>query len=257
MATFDFRADPRFSGWFALADEVLKFSTEVMLTSEVKLFDDSRLLSWCAFAQCRETFESILWLAERGKVNDVRSLARTASERAIAIRAINKDGQFFEKMASDFRARQKIMAAKLREGERADWLNAENIKNLSEFLQSLANETTDNLKWEMIVRENQLDDLYQLVYRPLSNDGVHCTLNSLQRHVVKDEHGRVKELRYGPNDEGMDDALRASCTAMMFALDSMCEAFPRPHGDEKMRLLLAQYQKLDDTSESTGGRTKN
>jgi len=255
MATIDFRADPRFSSWFALADELLKFSTEVMLTSEVKLFDNPKLLSWCAFAQCRETFESTLWLAERGKVNDVRSLARTASERAIAIRAINKDGQFFEKMASDFRAKRKIMAAKLREGQRADWLNAENTKKVDEFLQSLANETTDSLKWEVIARENEIDDLYQVVYRPLSNDGVHCTLDSLQRHVVKDEHGRVKELRYGPNDEGMDDALRASCTAMMFALHGMCDAFPRPGGDEKMRSLLAQYEKLDDTPESTGRHT--
>ncbi|MCZ8309580.1 MAG: DUF5677 domain-containing protein [Rhodospirillales bacterium] len=255
MATIDFRADPRFSGWFALADELLKFSTEVMLTSTVKLSDDSKLLSWCAFAQCRETFESTLWLAERGKVNDVRSLARTAAERAIAIRAINKDGQFLEKMASDFRSKRKNMAATLREGERADWLNAENTKKVVEFLQSLANETADGLKWEAIARENQLDHLYQMVYRPLSNDGVHCTLDSLQRHVVKDEHGRVKELRYGPDDEGIDDALRASCTAMMFALEGMCEAFPRPGGDEKMRSLLAQYKKLDGTPESTGGHT--
>jgi hypothetical protein len=244
MATIDFRADPRFSGWFALADELLKFSTEVMLTSTVKLSDDSKLLSWCAFAQCRETFESTLWLAERGKVNDVRSLARTASERAIAIRAINKDEHFFEKMASDFRAKREIMAKELRKGERAGWLNAENTKKLDELLRSLANETADSLKWEAIARENQLDHLYQMVYRPLSNDGVHCTLDSLQRHIVKDEHGQVKELRYGPDDEGMDDALRASCTAMIFALHGMCEAFLCPGGDEKMRLLLAKYEKL-------------
>lgn len=257
MATIDLRADPRFAGWFALADELLKFSTEVMLTSEVKLFDDSKLLSWCAFAQCRETFESTLWLAERGKVNDVRSLARTASERAIAIRAINKDGQFFEKMASDLRAKRKVMAAKLREGERADWLTAEIIKKVDAFLQSLANETTDSLTWEVIARENQLDHLYKMVYRPLSNDGVHCTLDSLARHIVKDNHGAVKQLRYGPDDEGIDDAVRASCTAMMFALDGMCEAFPRPDGDERLKSLLAQYQKLNNTLGSTGGHTND
>ncbi len=75
-----------------------------------------------------------------------------------------------------------------------------------------------------------LSDIYETVYRDLSDRAAHPSLNSLLRHISLDDHGNAIGLRFGPETNGIQDTILAMTTAMFYAITGLGSVFP--HSDE-------------------------
>ena len=75
-----------------------------------------------------------------------------------------------------------------------------------------------------------LSDIYETVYRDLSDRAAHPSLNSLLRHISLDAHGNAIGLRFGPETTGVGETILAMTTALFYAVTGMGSVFP--HGGE-------------------------
>ena len=69
-------------------------------------------------------------------------------------------------------------------------------------------------------------DLYQLLYRLLSADGTHATIDALNRHLILDRDQNIVGLNAGPDTDGVVDALQAACLVMLWAAEPFSRGFP-------------------------------
>jgi hypothetical protein len=70
-------------------------------------------------------------------------------------------------------------------------------------------------------------DLYQLLYRSLSSDGAHATVNSLNRFVIADANMEISAFKAAPDPDGIVEALSAACLILIWAVDPFAAAFER------------------------------
>jgi hypothetical protein len=78
-------------------------------------------------------------------------------------------------------------------------------------------------------------DLYQLLYRNMSSDGAHATINSLTRFVETDATGRITGFKVAPDTGGLVEALSAACLLFIWAAQPFAEA-------SRKRLASRPYQ---------------
>ena len=153
------------------------------------------------FVRVHRSFQSALILAERGQVPDARVVLRSAVEGAIAINALAKDEGFVDQMVEAHHRSQRTLARVPIAKFGASWpsediaiMNAA-IGVADAYEASKGKELTD-IKWEQVA-EKHCPNLYQFLYRNLSSDGTHATVNSLERFLVADERGEVDALQRG------------------------------------------------------------
>jgi hypothetical protein len=81
-------------------------------------------------------------------------------------------------------------------------------------------------------------DLYDLLYRSLSNDGTHTNINAIHRFLEFDGSSQLTGLRFGPNTRDMVDVLKMACLMFIWAADPFARAHAlqfRPQIADKMR----------------------
>jgi hypothetical protein len=76
-------------------------------------------------------------------------------------------------------------------------------------------ELTD-IKWEQEA-STHAHELYQLIYRSMSADGTHATLDALQRFLVVDLEGEIKALKVAPDTDGLLEVITAATLMFVWA----------------------------------------
>jgi hypothetical protein len=72
----------------------------------------------------------------------------------------------------------------------------------------------------------QLVDIYETVYRDLSDRAAHPSLNSLLRHIRLDASGIVLGLSFGPDANDIEETILAMTTAQFCAVSVVARVFP-------------------------------
>ena len=73
-----------------------------------------------------------------------------------------------------------------------------------------------DIKWEQVANMHSLE-LYQLLYRSMSVDGTHATLDALQRYLVVDARGEITGLKVAPDGDGLQEVLTAATLMFVWA----------------------------------------
>jgi hypothetical protein len=87
-------------------------------------------------------------------------------------------------------------------------------------------------------------DLYQLLYRPMSTDGTHATVSTLDRFVETDEAGRIVAFKVAPDTDGIIEALSAACLLFIWAAEPFATVFDRPDVSNEMSRRIQQFGQL-------------
>ena len=117
---------------------------------------------------------------------------------------------------------------------------------LARSLDGLKGMKTDRIRWEQIVGQYGLDDLYQVIFRPLSNDGAHCSVDSLNRHALVDGSGSVVGIKCGPDTAGLEDALSQACIALLWAMRPLVEIYALKDPEKRLGEWSKRYSAMVD-----------
>jgi len=71
-----------------------------------------------------------------------------------------------------------------------------------------------DIKWEQVACK-YCNDLYQLLYRPLSSAGTHTTLESINRYVSHDTDMQITAVNVGPDTADMVATLKFVCLTLL------------------------------------------
>lgn len=237
--------------WFDFAEELNRLGLDMLRDRDVPRHDNQRLTMAILFVRAHKSFQSSILLAERGLVSDARAVLRSAVEGAIALNALANDATFLDSL---------IEAHYYNQRKTANVILNDPIYRVDHSCQQIA-------EMEMTVRDvdvreravaprkfrdpNWADvalkhckDLYQLLYRLLSADGTHTTMNAIHRHVAYDANQQITELKNGPDTSDLVETLKAACLMFIWAADPFARAFDLTAIAGRLQKQLQRFTEL-------------
>jgi len=232
--------------WFALAEDLNGLGLDLLRHEETPLHYNQRFCIATLFVRTHQSFQAALVLIERGLTGDARTVLRSAVEGAIALMALAADPAFVGRLTDAYRlSQQKRARVALSPAYRGGYTPvqvAEMEKTIREVDDLKKNRGTDlkEINWADVARP-LCPDLYDLLYRSLSADGTHATVDALNRHLVLDHAGDIIELNAGPDTSGVVEALHAACLVMLWAADPFARVFPQDGVSDRIQSLIQRF----------------
>jgi hypothetical protein len=181
-------------------------------------------------------------------IADARMVLRTLVEGAIAQIALAADDGVIDQLVSAHRKQQLTTCRELLADEKyREHLSPEQIARLEatvielEALRGIPNKDPRQINWGDLAGKH-CPELYLLLYRPLSADGVHTTVDAINRHLDADANAQITGLKGGPDLTDIVDTLSVACLSFIWAL---C-CFERVRGGDEANVqpLLRKFSDL-------------
>ena len=227
------RGQPPTKPWFELADDLNRLGLDMLNAHETPLDDNARLLIAAFFVRAHKSFQAALVLAERGLTGDANAVLRSAVEGAIALHALAADPGFVQTLIGAHRLnQQKLARVVLNNAEYRATYPAEQIAKMEAAIREVdalkADEATrpTDINWADVAQKYCLD-LYQLLYRLLSTNGIHTNIDAANNQLEVDKSGRITGLKVRPDYDGLVETLKSGCLVFLYAADAFARAFPR------------------------------
>lgn len=256
------RTQEPFNKWFDYAKSLVRLGLEMLEPIETDLRDERLLLLNTAFVRVHQALQSELVLAERGLVLDARVVIRSGVESAIAINALAKQSGFVESLKDAHYRSRRTLARAIKLHFAGDY-TAEQLANFDKEIAEADRveaakgfddkgrkiELTD-IKWEQVAQAHA-HELYQLLYRSMSGDGTHATLDAWQRFLLVDEGGRITGLEVGPQREGLQEALSGVTLMFVWAADPFATSNGLTWATEAIQAKVQEFGTLPGAFPST------
>ena len=207
--------------WFDYALDLNRLGFDMLRQVDTLRADRRQLLLNANFVRVHQSFQSALLLAERGLIPDSRVVLRSGVESAIASNALANDASFVEQMIDTHYRSRRTFARVMLDKFQANLSPAEIVAMNKEIAEAITREALNghkeltDIKWEQVA-EKHCRDLYHLLYRSLSSDGTHATLDALERFLVVDD-GEIKAFKVAPDGAGLIETLSAACLMFFWA----------------------------------------
>jgi hypothetical protein len=248
------RRSARCAPWFAFAEDLSRFALDMLGDHKVSLDDPPRMSISSLFVRTHQSFQAAVTLAEKAMVGDARTVLRTAAEHAIASIAVAADPAFVDRLVAAHRKHQ-LTTANILLGDadlRAN-LSAEQVQSLEalkleiEALKGQPEKEAKKIEWASVARKH-CKELYDLIYRPLSADGTHSTVDSMNRHFEADSQMNIIAVRVAPDvadTTGIVDTLSFACMILLWACGPFVQSFERGGDVDRHQKCLARFRELE------------
>ena len=234
--------------WFKYAEELNRLGQEILEGHETSVGENQRLITTVLFIRANQSFQAAIILAERGMLADARTVLRSAVEGAIALNAIANDPTFDQKLIEahlNFQRRTAnvVLSEPDYRGQHSDAeieQMRETVKDV-EAQEVAAGYAFRDIGWSTVATKH-CRDLYDLLYRPLSNDGTHTNVNAIHRFLEFDGSNPIG-LRFGPSTHDLVEVLKMACLMFLWA----AEPFARIHSENFQPAIsakVAEFQSL-------------
>ncbi len=247
---------PSYKLWLEFALELNRLGWEMLEDHETPTNDNQRLIISVLFIRAHQSFQAALKLIEIGMLADARVVLRSAVEGAIALNALAKDSTFDSQLIEAHLYNQRKTARivlntpEYRAGHATSEITQmeATIKDITDQEATAGREFRD-ITWATVAAKH-CPDLYDLLYRALSNDGTHTNVNAIHRFLEFDNSNGLTGLRFGPSTHDMVGVIKMACLMFMWASDPF------------VRVHALQYQpqiadKLSQFSGMPGGEPSN
>jgi Family of unknown function (DUF5677) len=251
------RKSVRCAPWFALAEDLSRFALEILSDHQVQLDDPQRLSISSLFVRAHQSCQAAVILAERAMIGDARTVLRSAAEHAIALAAVAADPTFVDRLVAAHRKHQLTTARILLEDvDSRPNLTAEQVQRLEatkreiEGLKGQPDQEPRPINWADVAKLH-CKDLYNLIYRPLSADGTHSTVDSMNRHFEADDQMNITAVRVAPDVSDtaeIIDTLSSACLIFLWAADPFVRSFERNGDADRLQRYLARFRELEPIS---------
>ena len=211
-------------------------------------------IEWVLFVRAHKSLAAALILTELGLVGDARGVLRSAVEGAIAIRTLAAEPKFLDELieAHHFNQRKKARLV-VNDPTYAAAYSDENIAQMNATIAQVdameaAKLKASNLKLQDItwanVGEKYCKDLCKLLYRLLSGDGTHTTIDAINRMFDYSPTGRIVSVKVGPDLVHMVETLKAGCIMFLEAAGSFANVYELANLQTRVQEETARFQTL-------------
>lgn len=224
------RKIPAYKLWLEFAEGLNRLGWDMLEEHETPKTDNQRLLISVLFIRAHQSLQAAIILIEKGMLADARVVLRSAVEGAMALNALANDPSFDRQLIEAHLYNQKKTARivlntpEYRSHQRATEI-AQMEGTIDEVSQkeAAAGREFRDITWASVAAKH-CRDLYDLLYRPLSNDGTHTNINTIHRFLEFDDSSRLTGLRFGPSTQDMVDVLKRACLMFLWAADPFARA---------------------------------
>jgi Family of unknown function (DUF5677) len=247
-----------YKAWFDYAEELNRLGLDMLRDRDVPRHDNQRLTIAILFVRAHKSFQSSLLLAERGLISDARVVLRSAVEGAIALNALANDATFLDTLIEAHFYNQRRTARLVLNDPiyRANY-SPQQIADMEATVQdvdarenAVAPRKFGDPNWADVALKH-CKDLYQTLYRLLSADGTHTTINAIHRHVAYDANQQISELKVGPDTSSLIETLMAACLMLIWAADPFARAFDLTEITARLQQYLKRFNELPQDEPAT------
>ena len=195
----------RAPGWFALADDVATFCSNLVPRIVSDVNDGQHVLSAVLYRRVLSAFEGVLLLAERGMHTEGLVLRRAMLEALFVLGAIWQQPNLVRTYVQNDQHRRRDIYKNLRKTSPESrqrvsaWITDEELdKTIGELTQSTKGLTY--LSVEQFAQAAKLHDIYLTDYCLLS-EAAHHVARDLERQVTVDQNDEIESIIWGPERE--------------------------------------------------------
>ena len=250
------RTVPEYKAWFEFAEGLNRLGLEGLEGTEPPRTDNRKLTISALFVRAHKSLAAALILAELGLVGDARSVLRSSVECAIAIRALAVEPKFLDEIIEAHHVNQRKKALLVvGNPDYAATYPAEKIAEMNATIAQVdameaaklkaSNRKLQDITWAN-VGTKYAKDLYELLYRLLSADGTHTTLDAINRMFDYSPTGEIVSVKVGPDIADMVETLKAGCLMFLWAAESFADVYElanmRARVQEKMDAFMTLPQ---------------
>ncbi len=207
--------------WFALADRLNRVCQRAMLAAQVPDEDNRALMVILFFARALSSYQGAVLMIERGMSAEALTLARSCLESSFYLAAVSKDQSFIDRLiSSDIAHKRKVANWLTSPAAAVTELSADQLDKLRGFVDQVkaAPPKAPPITIKAAADSAGLSEIYETLYRDLSDRAAHPSLNALLRHISLDKQGNAVGLCFGPEADGIEDTIFAMTTAMFYAI---------------------------------------
>ena len=231
--------------WFDLAEELNKACMEAMYAAHPVQTSEKQLVASLIFCRALQSFQGVILLAERGMMADARTLVRSCAESAIAVGCASVDDDFLDDLIAGSVKHHKAVAEKiLSNPDVVPHLEQDKTDKLKVLLDELENRPSGGINWEQAARKAGMSVLYDTVYRGTSGDAAHVTIDSINRHLKKDNEQNITGLSFRPESNGLNDTISCAISALLFSLNALGTSLRRIDYEQIVEIYNAKWKAL-------------
>ena len=251
------RTKTPYKQWFGFAQELNLFGSVAIRAHTFDQRDTRQLTISALFIRSHQSLQAAIILVERGMIAEARTILRTLVEGAIAQIALVVDVGVIDQLVAAHHKHQLTVSREMLADEKyREQLSQAQIAQLEatvselELLKAIPGKEPRLINWADLAKKH-CPELYLLLYRPLSSDGTHTTVDAINRHIEADEEFRITGLKGGPELTDVVDTLSIACLSFIWALNS----FEEVRGGDRQR-VQSFLQKFKDLSKDQPIRLK-
>lgn len=242
------KADHR--DWFDLANHLNREGMKLLFSAEPSNTSNKQLLAALLYGRALQSYQGVVLLSERGMLTEARTLVRSCAESAIALCAVALDEKFIDELISDYdRHRLCIANVFANDTDCKSDLTPEQIEKLRETAREIKDRnhpnTPQSINWATVATKTGTTALYNTIYRGISGDAAHATIEALNRHIKSDAESNIEHLTFRPSVEDLNDTLSAGISAMLHAMDALSRSFEREAFSQVVASLGARWRALE------------
>jgi len=201
------------------------------------------------YVRAMSNFQGTILMAERGMINEAKSLLRCLHECMFAVVAIDKDKKIVDQFVLDDLLQRKdyLKAFKRNKGEGMPrFEGAPSIEDIDNLLQNVENQikksNVKKLTKRDLAEKAGMLTTYDTAYKLLSGS-IHVNARDLEQYLEINEDGEIKRILWGPDVKEIDFILFSAAETMLFILTAISHVFSLSFTDA-WKLILDTYNKL-------------
>lgn len=235
--------------WFRLADQINQEGMTFLLTTQPAHGNNKEFVAALLFGRALQAFQGSVLLSERGMGAEARTLIRNCAEAAIALGNVALSETFLDELIADYeKHRLTIANVFLNDPDCMRELPTEQLDKLREVANAITAQYHPNrpiaINWAAAASKAGMTALYNTVYRGISGDAAHVTIDALNRHIKSDADNNVEHLTFQPSAGDLEDTLSAGASAMLHALEALGRIYSQESISNSVRKLGDVWRQL-------------
>ena len=227
--------------WFQLADQLNQEGMKLLFAAQPSSGSNREFVAALLFGRALQAFQGSVLLSERGMGAEARTLVRNCAEAAIALGNVALSETFLDELIADYdKHRLTIANVFFNDPDCKSELPAEQLEKLREVANAITAQYHPNrpkgINWDAAAKKAGMAALYNTVYRGISGDAAHVSIDALNRHIKSDADNNLEHLTFRPSSGDLADTLSAGASAMLHSM----EALGRIYGQSSVSNLVSR-----------------
>jgi hypothetical protein len=241
----------QFKEWFELVDTLNQAVMHILPAIHVAEGNNQQFTAALLFSRALQSYQGAMLLAERGMIQESRTLVRSCAETAIILAKVAEDSSFVDRIVEAHHKHYLSLINVMSANPNAmKALPPEAPESFAKFKAEIKALYPDRKPRDYNLAEMAIDvemtGLYDTIFRAISGDAAHPTIGAMMPHTIQDDNGEILDLRFEPVNAKLDVTLSCAVSSLLHTLDSMYQVFLIIEFKHVLNVYLAKWRAFEN-----------